>query len=59
MGARGSFAETNDGGETWEPRSFSNLDAEEEITYRFQTVSFDNGEGMGARQTNVVATYQG
>jgi photosystem II stability/assembly factor-like uncharacterized protein len=45
VGARGSFAETNDGGETWEPRSFSNLDAEEEITYRFQTVSFNNGEG--------------
>lgn len=45
VGARGSFAETNDGGETWEPRSFSNLDAEEEITYRFQTVSFQNGEG--------------
>ncbi|KAL9182298.1 hypothetical protein ACHAXT_012950 [Thalassiosira profunda] len=45
VGARGSFAETNDGGQTWEPRSFSNLDAEEEITYRFQNVSFQNGEG--------------
>lgn len=46
VGARGAFAETNDGGNTWEPRSFSNLDAEEEITYRFQVVSFDpNGEG--------------
>merc|ERR1712127_67158 len=45
VGARGSFAETNDGGQTWEPRSFSNLDAEEEITYRFQTVSFTDGEG--------------
>eukprot|EP01082_Thalassiosira_pseudonana_P010057 g8936.t1 g8936 contig34:467191-468111(+) len=45
VGARGSFAETNDGGATWEPRSFSNLDAEEEITYRFQVVSFNNGEG--------------
>lgn len=45
VGARGSFAETNDGGLTWEPRSFSNLDAEEEIAYRFQTVSFDGGEG--------------
>jgi photosystem II stability/assembly factor-like uncharacterized protein len=33
VGARGSFAETSDGGLTWEPRSFSNLDAEEEITY--------------------------
>ncbi|KAL3784335.1 hypothetical protein ACHAWO_012178 [Cyclotella atomus] len=45
VGARGSFAETNDGGSTWEPRSFSNLDAEEEITYRFQVVSFKDGEG--------------
>lgn len=45
VGARGSFAETNDGGQTWEPRSFSNLDAEEEITYRFQIVSFKDGEG--------------
>eukprot|EP00584_Thalassiosira_punctigera_P000824 CAMPEP_0172533036 /NCGR_PEP_ID=MMETSP1067-20121228/5866_1 /TAXON_ID=265564 ORGANISM="Thalassiosira punctigera, Strain Tpunct2005C2" /NCGR_SAMPLE_ID=MMETSP1067 /ASSEMBLY_ACC=CAM_ASM_000444 /LENGTH=404 /DNA_ID=CAMNT_0013317621 /DNA_START=102 /DNA_END=1316 /DNA_ORIENTATION=- len=45
VGARGSFAETNDGGATWEPRSFSNLDAEEEITYRFQVVSFEGGEG--------------
>jgi len=45
VGARGSFSETNDAGKTWEPRSFSNLDAEEEITYRFQALSFDNGEG--------------
>lgn len=45
VGARGSFAETNDGGKTWEPRSFSNLDPEEEVTYRFQVVSFKNGEG--------------
>jgi photosystem II stability/assembly factor-like uncharacterized protein len=45
VGARGAFAETNDGGKTWEPRSFSNLDAEEEITYRFQVVSFTDGEG--------------
>eukprot|EP00559_Dactyliosolen_fragilissimus_P000687 CAMPEP_0184867118 /NCGR_PEP_ID=MMETSP0580-20130426/25054_1 /TAXON_ID=1118495 /ORGANISM="Dactyliosolen fragilissimus" /LENGTH=407 /DNA_ID=CAMNT_0027367167 /DNA_START=114 /DNA_END=1337 /DNA_ORIENTATION=- len=45
VGARGGFAETNDGGETWEPRAFSNLDAEEEINYRFQVVSFNDGEG--------------
>mmetsp|Transcript_28316 Transcript_28316/g.35002 ORF Transcript_28316/g.35002 Transcript_28316/m.35002 type:complete len:413 (-) Transcript_28316:278-1516(-) len=45
VGARGAFAETNDGGATWEPRSFSNLDAEEEISYRFQVVSFKDGEG--------------
>ena len=45
VGARGSFAETTDGGLTWEARSFSNLDAEEEITYRFQIVSFTGNEG--------------
>lgn len=45
VGARGSFAETNDGGKTWEPRSFSNLDAEEEVTYRFTVLSFKDGEG--------------
>jgi len=45
VGARGAFAETSDGGKTWEARSFSNLDAEEEIQYRFQIVSFKNGEG--------------
>lgn len=45
VGARGNFAETNDGGKTWEARSFSNLDAEEEVTYRFQVVSFKDGEG--------------
>jgi photosystem II stability/assembly factor-like uncharacterized protein len=45
VGARGAFAETYDGGKTWEARSFSNLDPEEEVTYRFQVVSFKNGEG--------------
>jgi len=45
VGARGSFAETNDGGDTWEARSFSNLDAEEEVTYRFTVSSFTDGEG--------------
>jgi len=45
VGSRGSFAETNDGGETWEARSFSNLDAEEEVTYRFTVASFTDGEG--------------
>jgi photosystem II stability/assembly factor-like uncharacterized protein len=45
VGARGAFAETNDGGKTWEPRSFNNLDEEEEVTYRFQVVSFNGDEG--------------
>lgn len=30
VGARGTFAETTDGGKTWFARSFTNLDAEEE-----------------------------
>lgn len=45
VGSRGSFAETSDGGNTWEARSFSNLDAEEEVTYRFTVASFTDGEG--------------
>lgn len=45
VGARGAFAETNDGGKTWEARSFSNLDPDEEVTYRFQVASFKGGEG--------------
>lgn len=45
VGSRGSFAETTDGGKTWEARSFSNLDAEEEVTYRFTVSSFTDGEG--------------
>merc|ERR1719148_305434 len=45
VGSRGAFAETNDGGVTWEPRAFSNLDAEEEINYRFTVISFKDGEG--------------
>lgn len=45
VGSRGAFAETSDGGETWEARSFSNLDAEEEVTYRFTVSSFTDGEG--------------
>jgi len=45
VGSRGSFAETTDGGNTWAARSFSNLDAEEEVTYRFTVSSFKDGEG--------------
>jgi len=45
VGARGTFAETTDGGKTWFARSFTNLDAEEEVSYRFQQVSFFKGEG--------------
>jgi photosystem II stability/assembly factor-like uncharacterized protein len=45
VGARGTFLETLDGGLSWKPRTFANLDEEEEVGYRFEKVSFKNGEG--------------
>eukprot|EP00981_Chlorochromonas_danica_P001022 scaffold233_cov174-Ochromonas_danica.AAC.62 len=45
VGARGTFFETFDGGNKWVPRSFTSLDAEEEITYRFQVASLKDQEG--------------
>jgi hypothetical protein len=45
VGNRGTFLVTADGGETWEAKSFANLDAEEEFNYRFTKVSFLDGEG--------------
>lgn len=39
VGAKGTFFETKNGGKSWTPRSFSNLDADEEINYRFEKVS--------------------
>lgn len=45
VGAKGTFLETVDGGKTWKPRSFANLDEEEEVGYRFEKVSFKDGEG--------------
>jgi len=44
VGSKGTFLETFDAGETWGVRTFSQLDAEEEITYRFEKVSFLDGE---------------
>jgi hypothetical protein len=32
--------QTRDGGATWDPRTFGNLDAEEEINYRFEKVCY-------------------
>ncbi|KAG5190151.1 photosynthesis system II assembly factor YCF48-domain-containing protein [Tribonema minus] len=46
VGAKGTFLETRDGGKTWDPRTFGNLDAEEEINYRFEKVSFVDGEAF-------------
>merc|ERR1712070_1153353 len=45
VGSKGTFLETKDGGNTWEPRSFVDLDPEEEVTYRFEKVSFKDNEG--------------
>jgi len=44
VGAKGTFLETTNGGKSWFPRSFTNLDAEDEINYRFEKVSFKDGE---------------
>jgi len=44
VGAKGTFLETKNGGKSWTPRSFSNLDADEEINYRFEKVSCLNDE---------------
>uniref|UniRef100_A0A7S0I259 Photosynthesis system II assembly factor Ycf48/Hcf136-like domain-containing protein n=1 Tax=Hanusia phi TaxID=3032 RepID=A0A7S0I259_9CRYP len=45
IGSKGTFLETNDGGSTWIPRSFANLDPDEELTYRFENISFNGQEG--------------
>jgi photosystem II stability/assembly factor-like uncharacterized protein len=45
VGAKGTFLETFDGGDTWQPRSFSNLDEDEEISYRFEVCSLNENEG--------------
>jgi len=35
VGSKGTFLETLDGGDTWVPRTFANLDPDKELTYRF------------------------
>lgn len=45
VGAKGTFLETIDGGKTWSPRAFANLDPDEELTYRFENVSFSGNDG--------------
>jgi len=45
VGSKGTFLETLDGGETWVPRTFANLDPDEELTYRFENVSFSGNDG--------------
>lgn len=45
VGSKGTFLETLNGGETWIPRTFANLDPDEELTYRFENVSFFGNDG--------------
>lgn len=45
IGSKGTFLETLDGGKTWTPRTFANLDPDEELTYRFENISFSGNDG--------------
>lgn len=45
VGAKGTFLETVNGGKTWVPRAFANLDPDEELTYRFENISFSGNDG--------------
>ncbi|KAI0566246.1 hypothetical protein FGB62_11g121 [Gracilaria domingensis] len=45
VGSRGTVAETFDRGVTWQPRTFARLDADEELNYRFEVVTFRGQEG--------------
>lgn len=45
VGSRGTVAETFDRGLSWKPRSFARLDADEELNYRFEVVTFRGDEG--------------
>lgn len=45
VGSKGTFLETTDGGKSWNPRTFANLDQDEELTYRFENISFFGNDG--------------
>eukprot|EP01031_Cornospumella_fuschlensis_P026538 gene26538-32074_t len=45
VGSKGTFLETFDGGNKWTPRSFTSLDEDEEISYRFEVASLVDKEG--------------
>lgn len=45
VGAKGTFLETFDGGDSWKSRTFSNLDEDEDINYRFEVASLSQDEG--------------
>ena len=45
VGAKGTFFETFDGGKSWNTRTFTNLDEDEDITYRFEIADLNDNEG--------------
>jgi photosystem II stability/assembly factor-like uncharacterized protein len=45
VGTRGTVLETLDGGNTWIPRTFATVEADEELNYRFEVVTFRGNEG--------------
>lgn len=45
VGTRGMVAETTDYGVTWNPRTFSRIDSDEELNYRFEKITFRGSEG--------------
>lgn len=45
VGTRGMVSESTDGGFTWKARSFTRLDADEELNYRFEKITFRGDEG--------------
>lgn len=45
VGSRGTVAESFDRGVTWQSRAFTKLDADEELNYRFEVVTFRGSEG--------------
>lgn len=45
VGAKGTFLETFDGGNTWNTRTFTSLDEDEDINYRFEIASLSGDEG--------------
>lgn len=45
VGAKGTFLETFDGGLNWITRSFTSLDEDEDIVYRFEVASLLDNEG--------------
>lgn len=45
VGTSGTFLETFDAGKTWNSKRFSGFGEDDDINYRYETVSFNNNEG--------------